>query len=88
MIGYTYTMHYFSTIKKQEIIPSPATEKNVKMIIPREVRETGTDKYRVMSLPGNQNMEANEPLYKREQMNRLRKETQGYQKRNVEGAGD
>ena len=87
-MGYIYPKQYFSTIKKQEIIPSPATEKIVKMIIPREVRETGTDKYRMMSLPGNQNMEANEPLYKREQMNRLRKETQGYQKRNVEGAGD
>ena len=59
-------MQYFSTIKKQEIIPSPATEKKVKVIIPGEVKETGTDKYRMMSLLGNQNMDANELLYKRE----------------------
>jgi len=36
------------------------------MIIPGEVKETGTDKYRMMSLLGNQNMDANELLYKRE----------------------
>ena len=51
-MGYIYPKQYFSTIKKQEIIPSPATEKNVKMIIPREVRETGTDKQHMISLLG------------------------------------
>ena len=52
MIGYTYTMHYFSTIKKQEIMSSPASEKKLEMIIPSEVRETGTDTCHMMSLLG------------------------------------
>ena len=52
-VGNIYPKQYFSIIKKQEIIPSPATEKKVKMIIPREVKETGTDKYHMMSLLGN-----------------------------------
>ena len=40
-----YTTHYFSTIKKQEILPSPAAGKTLEMIIPSEVRGTGRDKY-------------------------------------------
>ena len=49
-MGYIYTMQYFSTIKKQEIMPSPVTEKKVEMIIRSEVRETETDKHHMISL--------------------------------------
>ena len=49
-IGYIHTMQCFSTKKKQEIIPSPATDKKVKAIISSEVRETGTDKYHIALL--------------------------------------
>ena len=47
-----YTTHYFSTIKKQEILPSPAAGKTLEMIIPSEVRGTGTDKCHIISLLG------------------------------------
>ena len=33
-MGYMYTMQYFSTIKKEEIMPRPATGEKVEMIIP------------------------------------------------------
>ena len=44
-----YTMQYFSAIRKQEMMASPATGSRVEMIIPSEVRETGRDKYHVIS---------------------------------------
>lgn len=50
-IKYVYTMQYNSNIRKQEIMPSLTTGKNVEMIIPRKVRQTGADKY-MMSLQG------------------------------------
>ena len=50
--GYMYTIQYFSTIKNQEIMSSLATEKKVEMIIPSELRQTGRDKYHMMSLLG------------------------------------
>ena len=46
------TMWYFSTIKKQKMMPSSATGKKVEMIIPSEVRETETDKHHMISLLG------------------------------------
>ena len=51
-MGYLYTMRYSSTIKKQEIMSSPASEKKLEMIIPSEVRETDTDKHHMISLLG------------------------------------
>ena len=51
-MAYMYTTHYFSTIKKQEILPSPAAGKTLEMIIPSEVRGTGTDKCHIISLLG------------------------------------
>ena len=38
-MGHIYTMQYFSKIRKQEIMPSPAPGNKVEMIIPSEVRE-------------------------------------------------
>ena len=86
MTGYTYTMQYFSTTKKQEILPSPAAGKTLVMIIPREVRGTGTDMCHMISLLGviEKRIQMNF-ITKEKQIHRLRKETCSYQKRNVEG---
>lgn len=50
--GNTCTTGCFSSIKKQEKVPSPAPGKKAEMIIPREVRETGRDQYHTISLLG------------------------------------
>ena len=47
--GYIHTMQYYSAIKKEKIIPGPATGKKVEIIIQREVSETGKDKYDISS---------------------------------------
>ena len=56
------------------------------MIIPREVRGTGTDMCHMISLPGviEKRIQMNF-ITKEKQIHRLRKETCSYQKRNVEG---
>ena len=55
------------------------------MIIQSEVRETGTDKCHIISLLGaiEKWIQMNF-ITKEKQIHRLRKETYGYQKRNVE----
>ena len=40
---YIYTMDYYSTIKKNEIMPSAATWLDLKIIIPREVSQKEND---------------------------------------------
>ena len=45
MTGYMYTVQYFSTIKKSEIMPKPATGEKIEMIILSEVRNAERDKY-------------------------------------------
>ena len=40
---YIYTMDYYSTIKKNEIMPSAATWLDLKIIIPREVSPKEND---------------------------------------------
>ena len=47
------------------------------MIIPGEVKETGTDKYRMMSLLGIKKWMQMNIFTKEKQINRLRKETEG-----------
>ena len=71
-----YTMHYFSTIKKEERLPSPAAGKTLAMIIPREVRGTGTDTCHMISLLGviEKRIQMNF-ITKEKQIHRLRKET-------------
>ena len=56
------------------------------MIIPREVRGTGTDTCHMISLLGviEKRIQMNF-ITKEKQIHRLRKETYSYQKRNVEG---
>ena len=48
-MGYIYTMKYYSVMKNEKM-PCPATGKKVGIIILREARETGKEKYHVISL--------------------------------------
>ena len=47
---YTYTMEYYSAIKKNEIIPCAVTWKDLEMITVSEVSQTEKDKYPMISL--------------------------------------
>ena len=47
---YTYTMEYYSAIKKNEIIPFAATWMDLEIIILSEVSQTEKDKYHMISL--------------------------------------
>ena len=46
---YTYTMDYFSGIKKNEIMPCAATWMDLEIIILSEVSQTEKDKYHMIS---------------------------------------
>ena len=47
---YIYTMDYYSTIKKNEIVPFAATWMDLQIIILSEVNQTEKDKYHMISL--------------------------------------
>ena len=47
---YIYTMEYYSTIKKNEIMPSAATWMNIEIIILSKVSQTEKDKYHTILL--------------------------------------
>ena len=47
---YTYTMEYYSAIKKNEIMPFAATGMDLEIIILSEVSQTEKDKYYMISL--------------------------------------
>ena len=47
---YTYTMEYYSAIKKNELMPFVATWMDLEMIILSEVSQTEKDKYHIISL--------------------------------------
>ena len=50
---YTYTMEYFSTIKKNKIMPFAATWMELETLTLSEVSQIEKDKYHMMSLiPG------------------------------------
>ena len=45
---YTYTMEYYSAIKKNEILPFAATWMDMEIIILSEVSQTEKDKYMIL----------------------------------------
>ena len=47
-VGYIYTMEYYSSIKKNEIMPFAVTWMDLEMIIPSEVSQTEKDKYHMI----------------------------------------
>ena len=47
---YTYTMEYYSAIKKNQIMPFAATWMDLEIIILSEVSQTEKDKYHIISL--------------------------------------
>ena len=47
---YTYTMEYYSAIKKNEIMPFAATWTDLEIIILSEVSQKEKDKYHMTSL--------------------------------------
>ena len=47
---YTYTMEYYSVIKKDEIMPFAATCMDLEIITLSEVSQTAKDKYHMISL--------------------------------------
>ena len=47
---YTYTMEYYSAIKKNEIMPFAATGMDLEIIIVSEASQTEKDKYHMISL--------------------------------------
>ena len=50
MYIYTYTMEYYSTMKKNEIMQYVTTWMDLEIIILTEVSQTEKDKYHVISL--------------------------------------
>ena len=49
-VTYMHTMEYYSTIKKNEIIPFAATRIDLEMIILSEVSQSERDDYHMVSL--------------------------------------
>ena len=47
---YIYTMEYYSTIKKNEIMPFTATWLDLEIVILREISQTEKEKYHIISL--------------------------------------
>ena len=47
---YTYTMEYYSAIKRDEIVPFATAWMDLEIIILREVSQTEKDKYHMISL--------------------------------------
>ena len=49
---YIYTIEYYSTIKKNEIMPFAATWMSLEIVILSEVSQTEKDKYMILLLCG------------------------------------
>ena len=49
-VVHTYTMEYYSALKKNEIMPFAATWVDIEVTIPSEISQKEEDKYHVISL--------------------------------------
>ena len=49
-VVYTHTMEYYSSIKKNKILPSAVTQMNLEDIMLSEISPTEKDKYCIISL--------------------------------------
>ena len=81
-MGYVHTMQQHSDLKKDDIMPFPATGKKLEILILSEVKEK--DKPRA-SLPVESKCGCKQTSLQKRNRFRLRKETYGYQMINVEG---
>ena len=64
--AHTHTMEYYSTIKKNEIMPFAATWMDLEIVILSEVNQTEKDKYRDIAYMRNLKNDTNELIYKKE----------------------
>ena len=75
---YMYTMEYYSTIKKNELMPFAATWMDLEIIILSEVSQKEKDKYHMISLIcGIQNVTQMNLSTKQRQTHRHREQTCG-----------
>ena len=63
---YTYTMGYYSAIKKNEVMPFAATWMDLEIIILSEVSLTEKDKYHNITYMWNLKNDTNALIYKKE----------------------
>ena len=63
---YTYTMEYYSAIKKNDIMPFAATWMELETLILSEVRQKEKDKYHVISHIWNLIYGTDESFYRKE----------------------
>ena len=65
---YIYTMEYYSSIQKNEIMPFAATWMDLEIIILSEVSQTEKDKYMISLICGTLKKDTNELIYKTERL--------------------
>ena len=63
---YTYTMEYYSAIKKNEIMPFAATWMQLEILTLSEVSQNHKDKYHMITFMWNLKYVIDEPIYKTE----------------------
>ena len=76
-VVYIYTLENYSSVQKNEIMPSATTWTDLEIIILSEVSQKEKDKYHMISHMWNQKHDTNESIYcrKHKQTHRHRKQT-------------
>ena len=80
-VVYIYTLENYSSIQKNEIMPSATTWMDLEITILSEVSQKEKDKYMISHM-WNQKHDTNESIYckKHKQTHRYRKQIYGYQR--------